>query len=182
VLSFSPAEAETLVRYGTITPRTMASAAKMSFRFGSPGYTLVEIMIVVAIIGTLAAIAIPAFAHAMYRVQVTRAINDIRVLGGQIDIFEFENARVPDDLNEIGRGGLKDPWGRPYVYLSFQAAGDGWKGAARKDHSLVPLNTSYDLYSVGKDGKSAPPLTAKASDDDIVRADDGGYIGLGANF
>jgi general secretion pathway protein G len=139
-------------------------------------------MVVVAIIGILAALAIPAFTRSVYRAQVVRAINDIRVLGDQIDVYEIENGGAPDDLSVINRDGLIDPWGNPYVYYSFQAAGAGWKGKARKDHSLHPLNTSYDLYSVGKDGKSASPLTAKASEDDIIRANDGGYIGLGSEF
>jgi general secretion pathway protein G len=145
-------------------------------------YTLIEIMIVVAIIGTLASLAIPLFAHMTYRAQVTRAINDLRILETEIDTFEFANSRAPVDLAEIDRAGLTDPWGNPYVYMSFAAYGGGWKGAARKDHSLVPLNSTYDLYSMGQDGKSAPPLTAKASEDDIVRANDGGYLGLGSDY
>jgi general secretion pathway protein G len=139
-------------------------------------------MIVVAIIGTLASLAIPAFIHVTYRAQVMRAIGDLRTLETEIDTFEFENSRVPVDLSEINRAELKDPWGNVYVYMSFAAAGAGWKGAARKDHSLVPLNSSYDLFSMGQDGESSPPLTAKASRDDIVRANDGGYLGLGSDY
>ena len=48
----------------------------------------------------------------------------------------------------------------------------------RKDRFLVPINSCYDLYSMGKDGQSVPPLTAKASWDDIVRANDGAFVGL----
>src|SRR3954468_22387759 len=68
-----------------------------------PAYTLVEIMIVVAIIGTLASLAIPAFIHVTYRAQVTRAIVDLTTLETEIDIFEFQNGRTPVDLNEINR-------------------------------------------------------------------------------
>jgi general secretion pathway protein G len=46
----------------------------------------------------------------------------------------------------------------------------------------VPINSDYDLYSEGKDGNSAPPLGAAQSLDDVVRANDGGYVGLAANF
>jgi general secretion pathway protein G len=46
----------------------------------------------------------------------------------------------------------------------------------------VPINTTYDLYSKGKDGDSSPPLTARASQDDVVRANDGGFIGLGSRY
>ena len=55
-------------------------------------------------------------------------------------------------------------------------------GQARKDRFLVPLNSDYDLYSAGKDGKSRPPLSAQMSQDDIVRANDGAYIGLASQY
>ena len=53
---------------------------------------------------------------------------------------------------------------------------------ARKDRFLVPINSTYDLYSVGKDGKTVAALTAKASKDDIVRANDGAFIGLAVKY
>jgi general secretion pathway protein G len=55
-------------------------------------------------------------------------------------------------------------------------------GKARKDKFLVPINSDYDLYSDGQDGQSASPLTAKASQDDIVRAANGRYVGLASQF
>lgn len=55
-------------------------------------------------------------------------------------------------------------------------------GKVRKDHNLVPLNTDYDLYSMGEDGASVSPLTAKASRDDIVRANNGRYVGLASDY
>jgi len=47
---------------------------------------------------------------------------------------------------------------------------------------MVPINSDFDLYSMGKDGRSVAPLTAKDSRDDIVRANDGGYVGLASEF
>lgn len=58
----------------------------------------------------------------------------------------------------------------------------GGIGNARKDRFLVPINSDYDLYSTGKDGQSLAPLTAKGSSDDVIRANDGGFIGLASNF
>jgi general secretion pathway protein G len=55
-------------------------------------------------------------------------------------------------------------------------------GGARKDRFLVPINSDFDLYSMGVDGESVGPLTAKKSHDDIIRANDGGYYGLASNF
>jgi general secretion pathway protein G len=58
----------------------------------------------------------------------------------------------------------------------------GGIGGARKDRFLVPINSDFDLYSMGVDGESVGPLTAIKSHDDIIRANDGGYYGLASNF
>ena len=55
-------------------------------------------------------------------------------------------------------------------------------GQARKDRFLVPINSDYDLYSMGPDGGSVPPLTAALSRDDIIRANNGDYFGLASGF
>ena len=52
----------------------------------------------------------------------------------------------------------------------------------RKDRFLIPINTSFDLYSMGKDGKSAAPLTAQASQDDVIWANDGSFVGLASQY
>jgi general secretion pathway protein G len=44
------------------------------------------------------------------------------------------------------------------------------------------VSTDFDLYSMGKDGKSVAPFTAQASQDDVVRANDGAFVGLVANY
>jgi general secretion pathway protein G len=46
----------------------------------------------------------------------------------------------------------------------------------------VPINTDFDLYSMGPDGRSAPPLTASDSRDDIVRANNGRFVGIAADY
>ena len=52
----------------------------------------------------------------------------------------------------------------------------------RKDKNLVPLNTDFDLYSKGPDGASQKPLNAEASRDDIVRANNGAYVGKAEDY
>lgn len=146
------------------------------------GFSLVELVIVMAIIATLATISVPYYMDVTERARIAKAIADIKTIETEITEFEFVNGRLPNTLGEINRATLKDPWENPYEYLSFSAAGGGGKGAARKDHSLVPINSSYDLYSKGKDGKSSPPLTATSSSDDIIRANDGGYVGLASGY
>ena len=56
------------------------------------------------------------------------------------------------------------------------------EGKWRKDRFLIPLNTDFDLYSMGKDGITNAPLTAEASWDNVVRANNGGYVGLAHRY
>ena len=111
---------------------------------------------------------------------MTRAIADIRVIEEILTTREVDG-ELPGSLAEIGWGNRQDPWGRPYQYLSF-AGLKGLPAKARKDRFLVPLNTTYDLYSMGPDGESKGPLSAKASRDDVLRAGDGSFVGLASEF
>lgn len=139
------------------------------------GFTILELLTVIAIVGALSAIAIPAYIDYIEKARETRAIADILMLEKDIEAFKILNEKLPDTLDDVGRGSFEDPWGNPYQYLNF--ANTKGTGKMRKDRFMVPINTSYDLYSMGKDGKSSSPLTAKSSYDDIIRANDGGYIG-----
>mgnify|MGYP003949920053 CR=1 FL=1 len=58
------------------------------------GFTLVEIMIVVAIIALLAAIAVPGFLRARKRSQASRIINDLRLIDAAVDQYAIENNRT----------------------------------------------------------------------------------------
>lgn len=143
------------------------------------GFTLVEILIGMAIIATLAGIAVPMGSSYIDQARNARAIAEIRLMEKDIKTFEIENETLPNSLSDAGQGGLLDPWWNPYEYLKVEGAKIGW---LRKDRFLVPVNSDYDLYSRGKDGTSVSPFTAKPSHDDIVRAADGGYVGLASGF
>ena len=132
-----------------------------------------------AIIATLAGIAVPMGLSYIDKARNARAIAEIRLMEKDIKTYEIENETLPNSLSDVGRGGLLDPWGNPYEYLKVEGTPIGF---LRKDRFLVPVNSDYDLYSMGKDGKSAKPFTVKASHDDIVRAADGGYVGLASGF
>jgi general secretion pathway protein G len=148
-------------------------------RRSTRGLTLIELLIVLAVIGILVSIGLGLYYNFTYQAQIARAVADIAVLSSEISTFETMNERLPIDLVEIGRTAFLDPWGNPYEYLNFAL---GVLGQQRKDHALVPINTDFDLYSKGKDGASQPALTASASRDDIVRANDGQYIGLASEY
>lgn len=153
-------------------------------------FTLVELLLVIGIIGALFGIGIPVYLNQLTRAKNTKAISAIYSMSHQIEEFYFTNGVYPANLAMIGRAKTTDPWGNPYEYLNIEALGGngkkdkegGGEGKARKDRFLVPLNTDYDLYSKGQDGKSLPPLTAQASRDDVVRANNGAFIGEARKF
>ncbi|MCP5420594.1 MAG: prepilin-type N-terminal cleavage/methylation domain-containing protein [Gammaproteobacteria bacterium] len=145
------------------------------------GFTLIELLLAVVVAGLLAALAIPSYSSYLEGLKVDQAINDIRLVDLNIQRFYTVNFRYPTDLGELRDGfPTVDPWGNAYQYLNI--ALQKGKGKSRKDGKLNPINSDYDLYSVGKDGKSASPLTAKPSQDDIVRANNGGFIGLASKY
>ncbi len=143
------------------------------------GLTLVELMLVVAIIGVLAAIALPSYAKYLDKANVAKAISEIYALQGTIQQYQIENYRNPDSLADVGAQSMTDPWGNPYQYLNLDKNGNG---GARRDKSLNPLNSDYDLYSKGKDGNSKLPISQKDSLDDVLRANDGKFIDLAEKY
>jgi general secretion pathway protein G len=148
----------------------------------SKGFGLLELMVVLVIAGLLSTLAIPAYNDFVDRARTARAIGDIAGIGLEIEKFRLVNDSLPPvDLVELPVAAPLDPWDRPYFYLNIAAAGPG-KGAFRKDGNLNPLNTDFDLYSAGKDGDSKGPLNAKASRDDIVRANNGAFIGRAEDY
>ena len=101
------------------------------------GFTLIELMIVIAIIATLAGIAVPTFKNYRDRAIMVRCISEIRLIEKELLIYSFENEIFPADLGVIGLGTLRDPWGNPYGYLRHS---DTKLGEWRKDKNLVPVN------------------------------------------
>jgi len=152
--------------------------------FATPeGFTLVELLTVIVVISILAALAIPAYSDFSNKARITRAVAEIGQIGRSISSYYGEHGNTyPDSLADIGLEGLSDPWGHPYQYLKIEGDDGKGKSAYRKDRFLNPLNTDFDLYSMGCDGLSKKPLAAKDSRDDIVRANNGGFVGLASDF
>jgi len=142
----------------------------------SHGFTLIELMMALAVLSLLLVIAIPSYDHSINRARVSQAIGDIKRIEGLIERYRTQHFRLPPNLGVLNAPIPADPWGRPYVYLNIEAGVS--LGQVRKDKSMVPVNSDYDLYSVGRDGETVAPFTAKRARDDIVRAGNGAYIGL----
>lgn len=144
------------------------------------GWTLIELMLALVILAVLAALAVPTFAGTMERRRLAEAIADLRTIEAEIASYALAARRPPADLGKIGWAGRRDPWGQPYRYLRFD--GIDWVLRARVDRFDVPINSTYDLYSVGRDGATALSLQLPPSRDDVIRANDGAYVGLASRF
>ncbi len=121
------------------------------------GFTLIEVMVVVVILGILAAVVVPRVMSRPDEARVVKAQQDLRAVGAALDLYKLDNFRYPTTEQGLealvskpagldpgaqwrGDGYLpampKDPWGTEYKYLQ------------------PGQNGPYDLYSLGADGAS----------------------------
>ena len=120
------------------------------------GFTLIEIMVVVVIIGLLAAVILPNVFGRVEDARVAKAKSDIQAIETALTLYKLDNYKFPS--TDLGLGALstkpndpavrnwreggylqrtsKDPWGNPYQYVS-----PGTHGG------------EYDLYSLGADAQ-----------------------------
>src|SRR3970040_980135 len=119
------------------------------------GFTLIEIMVVVVIIGLLAAMIAPNIMRQLYRAEINRARQDVRSIESALDLYRLDNYRYPSTEeglkalvtnpgetiapNWVKGGYLKsmpeDPWNREYLYLQPGQHGE------------------FDVYTLGADGQ-----------------------------
>jgi general secretion pathway protein G len=142
------------------------------------GFTIIQVVAAIAILGILSAVAVPGYQTFIERARQARAIAQIGEIEIAISEYSLANeGQLPPDLVTIDLGGVEDPWGAPVVYVDLALG-----GAPRVDQNGVAVNTDYDLYSSGSDGASALSLNADDSEDDIVRASDGGFVGVVSDY
>jgi general secretion pathway protein G len=135
-------------------------------------------LLTVMAVAILGSVAYPSYASHVRKVRVQAAVNDMRLIEAAMERYFSDHYTYPATLDEV-RTGLLDPWGHPYQYLRMS---DAKVGQVRKDRSQHPLNTDYDLYSMGADGQSTTALTAKSSQDDVIRANNGAFYGLASDY
>jgi len=119
---------------------------------GSAGFTLIELMLVVIILGVLVAMVVPRLVGRGEQARIQAARADIQSnIALALDLFELDNGRYPDRLDDL----LKDPgeskapnWNGPYLKRKpMDPWGRGYSYKMPGTHS-----SDYDLYSTGPDG------------------------------
>lgn len=143
------------------------------------GVSFIELMFTVAILAVGLTIGVASYRSYVDKGDFADAAIDIQMASTDLERFFSQNGEYPDTLAEVGFFRM-DPWENPYEYLNIAKVKG--KGKLRKDKNLVPINSDYDLYSKGPDGASVSPLTATASQDDIIRANNGAYIGPASDY
>jgi prepilin-type N-terminal cleavage/methylation domain-containing protein len=127
---------------------------KLTTRRG--GFTLVEIMIVVAIIALLAAIAVPGFLRARKRSQASKIINDLRLIDSAVDQYAIENAKKSGDTVTVAdwTNYLKKD---TTLYVTGQDLfGDNYGDQTVDTHVSVPANAKLVLSDVTDDAFWSP--------------------------
>ena len=129
------------------------------------------------------------YAAALSRARLTRAIDDIREIEQRALNFALTTGDLPPSLQVIGWR-RDDPWGGAYEYRDLQVrhdsgaddAAEQGPAARRKDRRHRDLNTDFDLYSRGPDRATHPQLGSPEAEDDIVRAANGGFVGVAGQY
>lgn len=139
------------------------------------GFSLVELITVMAIVAALATMALPAYTGYLRTVKNGRCVSDLRTIDKAVTGYILDNNSLPTQLSDIGIAANQlDPWGRTFQYQIISSDHSN----ALEDQFFQPLNTDYDLYSLGEDGASALPYANSTSGDDIARYNNGMFIGL----
>ncbi|MEO7168088.1 MAG: prepilin-type N-terminal cleavage/methylation domain-containing protein [Spartobacteria bacterium] len=123
------------------------------------GFTLVEIMIVVAIIALLAAIAVPGFLRARKRSQASRVINDLRLIDAAVDQYAIENNRATNSTVPIAAWTAYLKKGTALYNTGKDLFSNSYNAQTVDSLPLIPLNTYNTLSDVADSSFWAPYST-----------------------
>jgi len=143
------------------------------------GFTLLELLIGVGILALLVAVALPSYKDYVLKAKIAETIASLSNISAKVDEFYVDHKRFPNDLSEVSMDTLQDPWGHTFRYLNIALAD---KNQARQDRNLKPVNTDYDLYSLGPNGETHRVFTSNKGKDDIVRASNGDFLGVAGDY
>lgn len=130
----------------------LGSMKKTKLASAQRGFTMIELMVVIVILGILAAAVVPQLVGRDDKARVTVATSDVRNISNALSMYKLDNTNFPsteegiealvnepENARNWAPGGYlpklpKDPWGNEYIYIS------------------PGINGPYDLYSYGADG------------------------------
>lgn len=168
------------MREDTFPERGISSAGHLSSQvspFRNAGLTFIELIASMVIIGLILAIAIPVYLNHMDNIRTAEVASNLLAIELCIDKYYAEHGKYPVCLDDVGKGSLKDPWGRCYRYLSLPADEKERKKVGRIKNDYKLINKDFDLYSTGSDGLTHRNINNRKSWDDVIRASDGAYVG-----
>jgi len=142
------------------------------------GFTLAEMLIATALLAVGADAAVGRISGRLEQTRIERAKQEIGQIESAIEGYRAHHHELPGSLADLGATVPLDPWGHPYEYVNFDASGP----VGQRNYDGLPINSEYDLYSLGPDGRSDADLWSETARDDIVRARDGSFVGSGADF
>jgi general secretion pathway protein G len=133
------------------------------------GSTLAETLVITTCFAISAGSAVPNLANRVEQIPIEQATQDIACEEAAIVRSRGVHRSLPAPL---------DPWGNAYEYLGFTSR----SMIEQRTYHELPINSDYDLYSKGRDGRRDSMLNFELGRDDIARARDGELIGPASDF
>lgn len=131
---------------------------KLTHRGNRDAFTLVEIMIVVAIIALLASIAVPGFLRARKRSQASRVINDLRLIDNALDMYAIENNKSTGNPVNVADWTKYVKVGSNLYVTGKDILGASYGPQSVDDIPAVPTTTKNALSDVCNDAFWSPYL------------------------
>ena len=126
-----------------MTERKMERMAGLA---GREGFTLIEILLVVVIIGILAAVAVPKLSGRVGQAQTNAAKASVDAIGLAVKMYEVDNGKFPDSLQSLVTKGGEINWNGPYLEKGVPK--DPWGN----DFQYSKNGNDYTIVSAGPDG------------------------------
>jgi prepilin-type N-terminal cleavage/methylation domain-containing protein len=143
----------------------MNSAAPRSARFTTHGFTLVEIMIVVVIIGLLAALAIPAFQRVRRRSQNSTVVNGLRVFSQVFETYATANGAWPANVGPAQvPPGITSADFKVSVWTAPTPIGGEWNW----DRNIAGINAGVSISNFTCDDTQLAEIDAMIDDGDLT--------------
>jgi general secretion pathway protein G len=139
--------------------KTTTSSLRSPRRSSRSGFTLVELLLVLTILGILAAIVVPKFTGRTQQARITAARTQISTFSTACEAFEVDTGSYPKSLQDL----VQQPrdvqnWKGPYLQGDIPL--DPWHNAYIYAYPGRHMPSGFDLSSVGEDGRDG-------TDDDI---------------